>query len=147
MACWRRQETENPAPDVIGWIPYNPICFERQPINLRTVTSLPPVIPRILAICGLFLSPLAAAEGKRAGADWWSLQPLAKVVPPDAGKADRGSNSIDAFIAAKLESRGLTPSPPADPQAQIRRMYFDLTGMPPSAEAVRAFEDDPSEAA
>ena len=107
----------------------------------------PPVIPRILAFCGLFLSPLAAAERKRAGSDWWSLQPLAKIVPPDAGKAARSSNPIDAFIAAKLELRGLTSSPPTDPRAQIRRVYFDLTGMPPSTEAVRAFETDPSDAA
>lgn len=90
--------------------------------------------------------PAAAAE-KRAGLDWWSLQPLAKVVPPDAGRATVGSNPIDAFITAKLESRGLSISPPAEPRAQIRRVYFDLTGIPPSEEAVRAYEADPSRAA
>ena len=98
---------------------------------------------------GLCLSSLALAEAdeNRAGSDWWSLQPLASVAPPDPGKADRGSNPIDAFIAAELESAGLEPAPAADPRAQIRRVYFDLSGMPPSPEAVRAFEMDPSEAA
>ena len=113
------------------------------------MTSSRATIARILTICGLFLGSYATATTAetRAGSDWWSLQPVASVVPPNVRKADWVANPIDAFLAAKLESQGLSPSPPADPRAQIRRVHFDLTGMPPSAEAVRAFEDDPSEAA
>jgi len=113
----------------------------------RTVTLRRSLITQILAVHGLFLTALAVAAETRAGAAWWSLQPLASVVPPNVRKADWGANPIDAFLATKLESNGLTPSPPADPRAQIRRVYFDLIGMPPSAEAVRAFEEDAGEAA
>ena len=55
-----------------------------------------------------------------------------------------GHNPIDAFLVAKMESAGLTPSSPADPAQLIRRAYYDLTGLPPSPEAVAAFVADPS---
>lgn len=51
---------------------------------------------------------------------------------------------VDAFIRAKLREKGLTPNPPADRRTLIRRLSFDLTGLPPSPEAVRRFEDDNS---
>ncbi|MFT5411669.1 MAG: hypothetical protein ACI9NC_004405 [Verrucomicrobiales bacterium] len=102
---------------------------------------------RFLTIIGLCFSVFAASADDRAGADWWSLQPLAGVVPPGGGTAGLGANPIDAFVAAELEARHLKPGSLADPRAQIRRVYFDLTGMPPSVEEVRVFEADPSEAA
>ena len=56
-------------------------------------------------------------------------------------------NPIDAFILAKLEKAQLKPSGPADPRALIRRLYFDLTGLPPTAEQVAAFVNNPTDAA
>jgi mono/diheme cytochrome c family protein len=64
----------------------------------------------------------------RAGKDWWSLQPL---------KA--ASGSIDAFLLAKLREKGLGMSPEAGRQTLIRRVTFDLTGLPPTPEEVEAF--------
>jgi hypothetical protein len=61
---------------------------------------------------------------------WWAFQPLPK---PDASK------SIDDFIHAKLAEANLTPAPPADPRILIRRLSYDLTGLPPSAAEVEAF--------
>jgi hypothetical protein len=61
---------------------------------------------------------------------WWAFQPLPKV---DASK------SIDDFIDAKLANAKLTPATPADPRTLIRRLSYDLTGLPPSAEDVEAF--------
>jgi hypothetical protein len=61
---------------------------------------------------------------------WWAFQPLPK---PDASK------SIDIFIDAKLAEARLTPTPPADPRTLIRRLSYDLTGLPPSAEEAEAF--------
>jgi hypothetical protein len=61
---------------------------------------------------------------------WWAFQPLPKV---DASK------SIDDFIDAKLANAKLTPAAPADPRTLIRRLSYDLTGLPPSAEDVEAF--------
>lgn len=72
--------------------------------------------------------------------DWWSLKPLiAPEVPRQAG------NPIDAFIDTKLQSLGLVRSPQATPSERIRRLYFDLVGLPPSPEQTRAFLDDPSQ--
>ena len=60
----------------------------------------------------------------------WSFQPLAP---------SRGGNSIDEFIDAKLAATNLRRSPPADPRTLIRRLAFDLTGLPPTPEQVAAF--------
>ncbi len=81
----------------------------------------------------------------RAGRDWWSLKPLRKVAPPQVTNSDWGSCAIDAFILHQLEKNGLKPSSQADPRRLIRRVYFDLTGLPPSPEQVSRFLADPSD--
>src|SRR5262249_4460693 len=58
--------------------------------------------------------------------------------------SSRVRNSIDAFILAKLGRQGLAPSPEAAPAALIRRLSFDLTGLPPTPEEVAAFVQDRS---
>ncbi len=68
---------------------------------------------------------------------WWSLRPLPK-------QQDRGVGGIDAYIAAKWKAAGVTGSPEADRRALIRRVTYDLTGLPPTPEQVRSFEADPS---
>src|SRR5262249_26313664 len=49
---------------------------------------------------------------------------------------------VDSFVLSKLEAAGLTPAPPADRRAWLRRVYFDLIGLPPSAREIEAFEKD-----
>ena len=51
---------------------------------------------------------------------------------------------IDSFVLASLEAAGLTPSPPADRRTLIRRVYYDLIGLPPTAREIEAFESDRS---
>ena len=51
-------------------------------------------------------------------------------------------NPIDAFILQKLEAKGMTPAPPASKRALLRRVYFDLIGLPPTPEEIRQFEND-----
>ena len=68
-------------------------------------------------------------------ANWWSLQPLAKPVT---------HHSIDDFILAKLREKGLHPSPEADRRTLIRRLTYDLHGLPPTPEEVDAFLADRS---
>jgi cytochrome c551/c552 len=75
------------------------------------------------------------AARKRAGAGWWALQPPVKPpVPPVAG----ATNPIDAFVQAKLAEKGLSPAPPASRRTLIRRLHFDLTGLPPGMEDLEA---------
>jgi hypothetical protein len=87
------------------------------------------------------------AEARRADEKWWSLQPLANIEPPkpEGIPDDWASSPIDRFIFAKLAERNLQPNPQADRRALIRRVSYDLTGLPPSPEEVEAFvnDDDP----
>ncbi len=71
----------------------------------------------------------------------WSLQPLAKPAVP-AGAV----HPVDAFLQAKLRELGFASAPEADRRTLIRRLFFDLTGLPPSPEEVEAFvaERDPA---
>src|SRR5262245_19115476 len=81
---------------------------------------------------------------ERAGYDWWSLQPLKPIEPPPASNAQWPSNPIDRFIYQKLEAAGLRASPEADRRTLIRRLSFDLLGLPPTPEEVQAFVEDKS---
>lgn len=75
------------------------------------------------------------AEARRADSTWWSLQPV-KVVPPQSKSS---GNPIDAYIEDRLKQKGLTMSPPADARTLIRRMTYDLIGLPPSPSEVAEF--------
>lgn len=73
--------------------------------------------------------------------DWWSFNPIVK---PDvnalmAASRPDVSNPIDAFVLKTLAEQKLTPSKPAEPQELIRRLYYDLIGLPPTPEEVEAF--------
>jgi len=72
----------------------------------------------------------------------WAYQPLARVVVPTTGTSPVARNAIDAFIQAKLREKGLTPSPPAQRRHWLRRVTFNLTGLPPTPEELAAFERD-----
>lgn len=95
----------------------------------------------LLASAGLRLAP---AEEKPAKPEHWSYRPLVQSAAPGVKDAGWGRNPVDAFILAKLESQGMKPSPEADRRTLIRRVYFDLTGLPPTPAEVRAFLDDAS---
>lgn len=86
------------------------------------------------------------SERSKADASWWSLQPLAAAEPPEPVgiPAAWQSNPIDRFVYAKLVEKGLSPSPPADKRTLIRRVTYDLTGLPPTPEGVEAFLADTS---
>jgi Protein of unknown function (DUF1549)/Protein of unknown function (DUF1553)/Planctomycete cytochrome C len=78
--------------------------------------------------------------------DWWSLRSLVRPAMPKLSPEDeaRARNPVDRFIFAKLPEKGLAPSPEADRRTLIRRLTFDLTGLPPTLEEVDAFRNDPS---
>lgn len=81
----------------------------------------------------------------QADRDWWSLQPLAAVEPPTSNVPDDWrANPIDAFLYAQLAANGLRPNPPADRRIIIRRLSYDLTGLPPTPAEVDSFVNDPA---
>jgi hypothetical protein len=75
---------------------------------------------------------------------FWSFKPVRKPVATGNKNAAWVKSSIDAFILTKLESNGLKPAPPADRRSLIRRASFDLIGLPPTPEEVKAFVNDKS---
>ena len=74
----------------------------------------------------------------------WCWQPPKLVAPPQVRQADWVRNDIDRFILAKLEEVGLTPSPHADRATLIRRLTFDMIGLPPTPDEIDAFVNDTS---
>lgn len=72
----------------------------------------------------------------------WAFQPVQKPKLPTIQDPTWAKHPIDALIRAKLESKGLEPNPPASKQELVRRVYFDLIGLPPTPAEVRAFLDD-----
>jgi hypothetical protein len=81
----------------------------------------------------------------RERARFWSFQPLRRVSPPAPVDATGWTRSpIDRFILAGLSRHGLTPAPEASRRTLIRRLTFDLTGLPPSSAEVDAFLSDRS---
>ncbi|MBI1319097.1 MAG: DUF1553 domain-containing protein [Candidatus Hydrogenedens sp.] len=80
------------------------------------------------------INPFAITSDRRAGYDWWSLQPLSDAAPPTDA-----ANPIDAFVQAKLDASGLVANPPASPRDLIRRATYDLTGLPPTPEETESF--------
>ena len=77
---------------------------------------------------------------------WWSFQPVAEAAIPQVKNQAWTQNPIDNFILVDLESAGLKPAPPASKQTLIRRVYYDLTGLPPTPEQVESFvaDEDPA---
>ncbi len=77
----------------------------------------------------------APVEAKRADKSWWSLQPLRAADPAVAA----GPGAIDHYIEVNLKEKGLALNPPADARTLIRRMNYDVTGLPPTSVEVAAF--------
>jgi mono/diheme cytochrome c family protein len=86
------------------------------------------------------LSQFEFTTERRAGYDWWSLQPLVR--PPTPLPSAAANNAIDAFVLPRLTEAGLAYSPPADRVRWIRRVTIDLLGLPPSPAEVAAFAAD-----
>jgi Protein of unknown function (DUF1553)/Protein of unknown function (DUF1549)/Planctomycete cytochrome C len=82
-----------------------------------------------------------------AAEELWSLQPIQNSKPPTVANAEWPRGEIDRFVLAKLEQKGLEPVGDASPLILLRRIYFDLIGLPPPLQAIRDFEKDHSQEA
>ena len=79
------------------------------------------------------------------GAEWephWSYIPPVRPSLPAVQRAEWPKNPVDAFVLAAIEKQGLAPSPESAPRELLRRLSFDLTGLPPTPDEVRAFLAD-----
>jgi cytochrome c553 len=80
-------------------------------------------------------APSAVAEARKSH---WSYQPIGRPTPPTVD----ASHPVDAFLVAKLRDQKLTPASEADRRTLLRRLSFDLIGLPPTPEEIAAFEAD-----
>jgi hypothetical protein len=101
--------------------------------------------PGPASISGMKVRP----PGKITEADkaYWAFRPIKQVGPPSVRDRDWNKNPIDQFIKARLDQEGLAQAPVAKPEALLRRLYFDLIGLPPTPEQVAAFLANPTQAA
>lgn len=74
--------------------------------------------------------------------DLWSLKPVRPVSPPAVKNKRWARNAVDRFTLARLEHNGVAPPPEADRRTLARRLYFDLTGLPPTPEQMERFQRD-----
>ena len=84
------------------------------------------------------------AETRSNRETWWAFQPLAQPSVPTFPSRVLG-NPVDAFLLRRLSERGLDFNPEASPRERLRRLYYDLIGLPPTPQEVVEFERDPSE--
>jgi hypothetical protein len=78
---------------------------------------------------------------------WWSFQPLTRPLPPEVNDQQWSDHAVDRFLLAKMENAGLHPTRQASHRTVIRRLYFTLTGLPPTPAEIDEFEADTSPAA
>jgi hypothetical protein len=91
------------------------------------------------------LSKNGAASAEAPEVDHWAFRkPVKPAIPAVAGKPAATQNPIDAFVNAELQKRKLQPSPEADPRVLLRRVYLDLTGLPPTPTQLASFLADKS---
>ena len=90
--------------------------------------------------------PVKGTIDLEAARKFWSFEPLRFSEPTTNGMttSESGSNEIDFFIRQRLQSAGMTPSPKADKRTLLRRVTYDLTGLPPTPEETSAFLADSS---
>ncbi len=88
--------------------------------------------------------PAASSDHQTPNAAPWAFIPPLPHPEPEIDNDLWSQNAIDPFILAKLQAKGLQPSPPAGRALLIRRMTYDLTGLPPTPQEVRHFVSDPS---
>jgi mono/diheme cytochrome c family protein len=91
-------------------------------------------------------TPVNVATAGEKPLDWktlrqehWAFRPVASPAPPQVKNTTWPQGDIDRFVLTRLESSGLKPAPPADRRVLVRRVYFDLIGLPPTPEEVDAF--------
>ena len=111
----------------------------------RWVTCLEPLASRLgllFALSLLFAAATVLGKGVTKKEDLWSLRPVTR--PEIPKNVCASANPIDAFLAEECREQGLSPLGPADKLTWLRRVSFDLIGLPPSVQEQDAFLADDS---
>jgi hypothetical protein len=111
-------------------------------MNLRGLHRLPHAGLLALALAAAPLATADDATPRHAAGDHWAFRPVVRPAIPKSTAATR--NPIDAFVRARLAKAGLEPAAEADRATLIRRLKFDLLGLPPAPEEIDAFVRDPA---
>ena len=98
------------------------------------------ILAPLVCLCGGL--SLVAAERNRSAEEWWAFQSISHPRVPHVESSDWTENPVDRFVVAELETRDLYPSQPAHRRFWIRRVTFDLTGLPPTPDEVVAYLSD-----
>ena len=130
MECWHRPLSDASQKRSVGKVTIV--------IILRTIVA---------ALLVITFAPSVRAENpssgeRRAGLNWWSLQKVSRPVVPSVKHRDSVRNPIDAFVLEKLEAAGLEPTAEVDRLTLIRRLTFDLLGLPPTPAQIDEFIHD-----
>jgi hypothetical protein len=119
---------------------------DRSPLTIEEVQILKQWIQDGAYWTAMDSAQLAEIEKQQKWKNHWAFQPLSVIEPPSPKSADT-ANPIDAFILDKLAANGLHFAPLANRRTLIRRLYFDLIGIPPTPQQVADFEADTDPAA
>ncbi len=92
----------------------------------------------LIGIAATAFIGVSGAELRTQATNWWAFRSVQNVPVPRLDER----NPIDAFLSARLAALDLSPSPPADRRTLLRRVTYDLTGLPPTPDAVRNFTED-----
>jgi hypothetical protein len=91
---------------------------------------------------GALVESTSGSSGSNAAASFWAFRPPKRPPIPTVGRTEKVRNAVDAFVLARLEAKGLDFSPEASRRSLVRRLYFDLWGLPPEPEQTEAFLAD-----
>jgi hypothetical protein len=113
----------------------------RMPLGGR---PLPDTVVTALAAAIDSLTPAVQEPAAKGGHVGWVFKAPVEPATPMPRNSTWVKNPIDAFVLAKLEAQGFVPAPAASKRALLRRVYFDLIGLPPTEEEAQAFLNDPA---
>src|SRR6266850_4293032 len=102
-----------------------------------------PVLRNLLPMVGALMTLATEASVGAEPAAWWSLQKPVRPRIPVVQDTGWARTPVDAFILAALGAKGMRPAPEAERATLIRRITYDLLGLPPTPEYVGAFVGDP----
>ena len=110
--------------------------------SARLALRVLPLLAVVAAVVGAESAPKGLFSAQQRA--YWALQPVERPSPPAISNPAWVRNPVDAFVLARLSHERLEPSPQAGRVTLIRRVSFDLTGLPPSPSEVSAFVADKS---